>query len=134
MELVLDTELVILNPEHVIATLNIQVIIVTLRLVIVLGLVLAMTLENVNVQVIMMEKSVKSVKMDGMEVIVLLKSVQIAQVMVPVALMESVLVKLIDGQVIIVNYVVVFGQELLSVKVVDVKMVESVMKMVAVLV
>jgi hypothetical protein len=52
--------------------------------------------------------------------------------MVPVALMESVLVKLIDGQVIIANCVVVFGQELLSVKVVDVKMVERVMKMVVV--
>jgi hypothetical protein len=132
MELVLDTELVILNPEHVIATLNIQVIIVTLRLVIVLGLALAMILENVNVQVIMMEKSVKSVKMDGREVIVLLKSVLIAQVMVPVALMESVLVQLLDGQVIIVNCVVVFGRDLLSVKVVDVKMVERVILMVVV--
>jgi hypothetical protein len=81
----------------------------------------------------MMEKSVKSVKMDGLEVIVLLKSVQIAQVMVLVVLMENVLVK-IDGQVIIVNCVVVFGQELLYVMFVDVEKVESVMKMVAVLV
>jgi hypothetical protein len=132
MELVLVTVLVILNRVNVIATLNTQVIIVILWRVIVQVLVLAMRLENVNVLVIMMVQSVKSVKMDGLEMVVLLKSVLIARVMVLVVLMESVLVKLIDGMVIIVKSVVVFGLDLLNVTFADVEKVERVMKMVVV--